>query len=293
MIMADYFDFRKFYDAAVADYPGNELFCLVDHAGMTGLHRALLRSGRPWASLFQDSAQESALAAAPLLFPLVVQGERGQGQFLEWLAAHGTYTSTVLMLSSPAGLDTLCGRLARRMHARVSEGMDVLLRYFDPRVFEALLAVFDEEQGSAFLNPADCWWYLDRGGALLRQPSAYADEEMDSPIVLSAAQEFALLDASEIDQVGAQLQSMLPDAVLSIGLAQRPAFLRRHMEAARLAGIAATHEVALYCGLALLYGEEFAQSSPWRELLAKVRTSPARFADLVAAQEESSTQGAM
>lgn len=116
-----------------------------------------------------------------------------------------------LVFSSPTALEPLGARHAGRMYARVSEGMGVLLRYFDPRVFESLLAVLEERQRSDFLNPADCWWYVGRSGSLLRQCAQYAAMDPNISLELSASQEFALLDASEIDQLAAHLESMLPD----------------------------------------------------------------------------------
>lgn len=279
MNMSDYLDLEAFCQLAAEAYPPNRLFCLADHAGMPGLHGQLLRFGLPWASLFQGGAQETALAAAPLLFPL----DPADARFLDWLTRHGTYTSSMLMLSTPLDLQALHGRLAARLCARVSEKMDVLLRFFDPRVFEALVEVLDEAQRKRFLGPADGWWYPDRSGELASRPAAYVADEDGEPLELSAAQEFALLDASEIDQVAAQLQSLLPDVYIRMTPSERVRFLLRHMRAAKDSKVVATHEVSLYCGLALLHGEDFAQMSPWKGILAQTGTGSIGFADAVAA----------
>lgn len=282
MIMNDYLDLQAFCRAAGDAYPNNSLFCLVDHAGMPGLHRQLVQTGIAWTSLFQGSAEEVALPAAPLLFTL----DPAHTRLLQWIAEHGTYTSSMLMLSSPISLHELRDRLARRMSARISDEMHVLLRFFDPRVFEALVEVLDEEQRTLFLNPADCWWYPDRSGQLVSRPASHAADEIVSPLELSAAQEFALLDASEIDQVATQLRSMLPDAYIRMRPAQRVDFLKRQIAAADRAGVVATHELALYCGLALLHGDEFAHTSPWREILVQVGKGSVSLVDAVAAHEQ-------
>jgi len=278
MSMNEYLDLQAFCRLASGVYPSNQVFCLADHAGMPGLHGQLLKSGPPWASLFQQRAEESALAAAPLLFPL----DQTEVRFLDWLARHGTYTSSMLMLSTPLDLHALRDRLAARLRARVSEQMNVMLRFFDPRVFEALVEVLDDVQRERFLGPADGWWYLDRSGELASRPARYVAGEDDGPLELSAAQEFALLDASEIDQVAAQLQSLLPDAYIGMTPPERVRFLRRHLRAAKDSGVVATHEVSLYCGLALLHGEDFAQMSPWKDILAQTGTGSIGFADAVA-----------
>jgi hypothetical protein len=96
------------------------------------------------------------------------------------------------------------------------------------------------------------------------RPAAFESvERFSSPLVLSEAQEFGILDASEPDQVAQQLQAMMPEHYRQIALPERHAFLSRHMAEAKTAGIIATNELALYCGLALLYGEEFARKPAW------------------------------
>lgn len=272
MSMDDYIDLRSFSNEVTKGFPANHLYCLVDHAGMPGLHAELMRAGVPWTSLFSASREAEAVKAAPLLFPLDEEARKAHSQLLPWVARHGSFTSSMIMLCSPLALDELGRRLARRMNARISENMEVLLRYFDPRVFEALVPELEADQRDAFMGVADCWWYVDRTGNLAPQRAAYdAADSFDSPIVLSAQQEFALVDASEIDQVAAQVHSTVPDLYMRMGAPQRVAFLRRQMAAANAEGIVATHELALYCGLALMYGEDFSLESPWPEVLAQVR----------------------
>jgi hypothetical protein len=272
MGMDDYIDLRSFSNEVASAFPANRLYCLVDHAGMPGLHAELMRAGVPWTSLFAASREAEALKAAPLLFPLDEEARKAHSQLLPWVARHGSFTSSMIMLSSPLALDELGRRLARRMNARISENMEVLLRYFDPRVFEALIPELEADQRDAFTGVADCWWYVDRTGNPVPQRAAYdAADSFDSPIVLSAQQEFALVDASEIDQVAAQVHSTVPDLYMPMGAPQRVAFLRRQMAAANAEGIVATHELALYCGLALMYGEDFSLESPWPEVLEQVR----------------------
>ena len=58
------------------------------------------------------------------------------------------------------------------------------------------------------------------------------------------------------------------------------------MAAAKATGIESTNGVTLYCGLAILHGEQFADVSPWREMLAKVRTGSAVFSEEVLVVEE-------
>jgi hypothetical protein len=173
MGMDDYIDLRSFSNEVASAFPANRLYCLVDHAGMPGLHAELMRAGVPWTSLFAASREAEALKAAPLLFPLDEEARKAHSQLLPWVARHGSFTSSMIMLSSPLALDELGRRLARRMNARISENMEVLLRYFDPRVFEALIPELEADQRDAFTGVADCWWYVDRTGNPVPQRAAY------------------------------------------------------------------------------------------------------------------------
>ena len=281
-----YLDLSQFCDQASESYPGNRIYCLADHAGMPGLHRELVRANVAWKSLFEDSKEAAALQVAPLLFPLNTGGGHADGKLLRWVAEHGTYTSSFLLFSSPLTIDELCPALSLRTQARVSEDMDVLLRYFDPRVFEALMAVLTPSERECFLGLADCWWYPNRSGKLVRQTAKFESADtFEAPLLLSASQEFALLDMSEIDQVASQLSGLVPDQYFQLG-GGRFEFLQRHMSEARAAGIESTQEQTIYCGLALLHGDDFAATARWRTLLADVRERKINFTEAVAAVEE-------
>ena len=283
--MNEYIDLKKFRKVATDAYPANHLYCLVDHAGMPGLHSQLMRARVPWSNLFAGSQEQAALQVAPLLFLIDDECMKEHSRLLSWVAQHGTYTSCMLLLSSPLSLNELGHRLARRVHFRISEQTDVLLRFFDPRVFEALASELAPPQRKAFLGVADCWWYINRSGDLRQQLAGYdPDDAFNTPMLLSAQQEFALVEASEVDQVAAQVQATVPDVYIRMGAPQRVSFLRRQMAAANAAGVSGTHDVALYCGLALLYGEDFALEPSWQETFTKVHGG-ARLSDAVAEED--------
>lgn len=284
--MSSYIDLKKLFADAATDWPENQLYCLADHAGMPGLLDELKRYDVPHASLFEGSREARALEVAPLLIGLDVEAHKQYSHCLQWLAEHGTYTSSMLLLSSPLPLAELSRRLAQRLNARVSEEMEVMLRYFDPRTFEGLLTVLSVDQRDTFLSVADCWWYPNRSGAMMQTSSTYTSaDRFESPLALTADQEFALLGASEVDQVAAQLRAMMPDYYRRVPLPEQHGFLVRHMAAAGETAIVATHELSLYCGLALLYGEDFASSPQWKVALEQVRSGGRSLSDIVANKE--------
>jgi hypothetical protein len=281
--MEPYFDLVGFAAVAASDFPGCEVYGLADHGGMPGLDKQLARAGIARRNLFEGSREEGAAAVAPLLFSLSEAWANGHRGLLEWVAEHGTYTSSLLLLATPLPIDEVAARLACRLDATLSEEMNVLLRFFDPRVFEALLGVLDAQQKEAFLGIADGWWYFDRRGVLVPQPArCAARDEHVVPLRLTAPQEFALLAASEPDQVAEQLAALVPEPWRNVALPRRVHFLRRHMDAARAIGLEATRDFALYCAAALLEGEDFAETPKWRGALAKVRQGELEFAAALA-----------
>ena len=284
--MSTFINLHALCEESSIGFPSNVMYCLADHAGMPSLHRQLVRWDVPWVSLFQGTVEQTDLSVAPLLFALPFRSCEGRERFLRWLNENGSYTSSMLLLSSPSGLDTLCSQLARRLHGRISDGMEVLLRYFDPRIFESLLSVLSEQQAIEFLSPADCWWYPNRSGQLIRRESVYGIDTFISPLKLAAAQEFAMVDASEIDVVEGRLRIMYPDLAVRVNPAEREVFLRRHIASANATGITSTNDVTLYCGLVILHGECFASVSPWREILAKAKTRSVSFSDEVLALDD-------
>jgi hypothetical protein len=248
------------------------LYGLVDHAGLPGLAASLTESGAQWISLF-ESQDPDILSVAPLLVRIGT-GQDGirQRRVVRWVVEHGTYASCIVLMASPLPPQRLAARLAARLEGLLPENMDILLRYFDPRVFEQLMVVLSAEQKQAFLSVAEHWWFVDRRGQLQEVASKFARaDNFVAPLELSTVQEAGLIDASEPDQVAQMLQTGAPNDYQTVRLGERHDFALRHMAAARSVGIQATHELSLYCALALLYGEEFATQKSWQVALQEVQ----------------------
>jgi hypothetical protein len=272
----------------------NFLYGLVDHAGLPGLAAKLVESRSEWISLF-DSEDPDILSVAPLLFRISTRHDGlAQRRFVRWLVQHGTYANSVVLFASPLALQPLAVRLMARLEAVLPENMDIVLRYFDPRVFEALMTVLSAEQKQVFLSVAEHWWFVDRRGQLQDVSAKFHKaDQFAAPLILSAAQETALLDASEPDQVAQLLQSGAPDAYETLRQGERHDFILRHMVAARQFGVAATHELSLYCALALLHGEYFAWETKWLFALQEVKEKKMSLTDAAIQVElnDSMTEG--
>lgn len=252
-------DFRAVAEELLATHPTSNLYFLLDHAGMPGLHRRLRRSSVPWSSLFDGSNEANALQVAPFLVHVGSEGRLLMFRDLfKWVGEFGTYSSSVVMLTSPLDMATLRSRLTARLDIKLSENMDAMLRFFDPRVLESLLRILSAEQARTFFSPAEVWRYVDRTGKLVSVTKAFdAQENFVAPMVLDQQQEFSLLEACEIDQVLDLLRQNLPALMATLSLADQPVFVDRAIGTARGLGIDSVFKFSLDIAVCLAHGEAY------------------------------------
>lgn len=251
----------------------DSFYCLVDHAGMPGLHTKLVNMPVAWISLFEGTKEASALEAAPLLFRIETDPrDVRHRQLLAWVCERGTFTSSLILVAAPLPLHELACRLRIRLEGRISENMDVLLRFHDPRIFEELMIVLPKQEKKVFLSAGRRWWFADRGGKLQVVDAEFMVEDgFVPPLNLSVSEEAALLTASEPDQVAQLLRGGVPNEYGSLPFNERHEFVTGQISAAHSFGITATHELALYCALAIRHGTDFASKSGWESVFADVR----------------------
>lgn len=256
---------------------------LIDHGGMPGLLRQLQSTSIQWLSLFAGSREEGALSVAPLLILLDTDPTQSTRRgLLKWICTKGAYSSSILMLFSTLPLDELARRLALRLDARLPDDVDVLLRYFDGRIFEQLLTILSAEQKQAFLSVACRWWYVDRRGMIKTIDAVFREADSQAlPLQLTAQQEGQLIAASEPDQIAEMLSTNVPEQYRGLHPSDNHDFILRHAEQAGQIGIVATHELALYCGLALLYGDNFAVQENWIGAMEEIRLGKTTLSEAV------------
>jgi hypothetical protein len=231
----------------IAAHPEAQLYFLLDHAGLPGLLRKLDSCRMQWISLFEGTRESAALSAAPILVFAGRQGTPLPRLFLEWIGQHGAYASAVTLLDSPLAIDVLHRRLVARLDIRLSENMSMMLRFFDPRVLAQLRTTLMAEQASAFFSVASHWWYIDRAGVLVDFDSVVMSIDASCiPLVLSQKQEFALVDASEADQVLAQLHRIVPNLMGGIPLSERYEVVVKNIIAARKKGLTSHHDFTVH-----------------------------------------------
>lgn len=281
--MSTHIDFRAVAEESLAAHPTSNLYFLLDHGGLPGLHRQLKNSSAEWVTLFDRTHEANALDVAPFLVSIGSNGQlRMFRSLFEWIGKNGTYTSTVIMLSSPLKIQSLQSRLTARLDVGISEDMKAMLRFFDPRIFEGLMNVLSPEQLNTFLAPAEKWWYVDRAGKLMSLEATFnAIEKSAAPLVLSAKQEFDLVDASEPDRVLASLRENVPELIQKLPLSNQYAFVATNFKTARSNGLISIADLVLYNIVVLVKGIDFVKGATWSTLMDDVKSKSIDFLEVV------------
>lgn len=150
--------------------------------------------------LFEDARTTDAHAVSPWLLK-VPNAKR-----TTWLSRSVSVAvdcPAVLWLIGGPPTQELFDRMTRRLDVTLSDGTDMLLRYFDPRILHELHCHLDAKAHASFFGVCDQWCYLNRDAELCEisaQPVPPVDS-LSSPLVLSTDTEQALLVATEAGQV--------------------------------------------------------------------------------------------
>lgn len=131
------------------------------HAAVPALQR--LTPAANWFSLFSGTPEEGLLRQAPLLMRLELEHWRHKA-WLEELIGTCALESRLLLMLTPHPFEELCRTLQALSRVQWG-GCPSLLRFYDPRVFPALLdTILTPDQRAPFLQLASFWSWLDRDG---------------------------------------------------------------------------------------------------------------------------------
>jgi len=138
-------DFCKAIQSAAVDSPEQNVYLLLDQAGLPGVYQELQKHSVPRVTLFDDTTEKSAVAVAPVL---ILAAEHGvliaKKRLFHWLSEYASDTSSTIILVSPLPIETMKIRLSLRLEAELSEKMSAIFRFYDPRVLTALTSIFDD-----------------------------------------------------------------------------------------------------------------------------------------------------
>lgn len=268
-----YLDFRSAAEASLEKHPRSNLYLLLDKAALPVLATKLLNKSMSWMTLFDGAKEESAIAAAPILVLIALDGQmRATRRFFQWVDENTSDTSSAILISSLLPLDVLKKRLGARLNVELSEGISAMLRFYDPKVLEILAKVLKPTESEVFLGLADSWIYPNRAGEFVTISSKVSDvDEFEPPLQLDQVQESTLVEASEIDQVLDLLRKVIPSKMAELSVRHQYFHTLNMVEKAKSDGIGSVLGYSIYAAIAFVKGTDVTASSGWQNLVAELR----------------------
>ncbi len=244
----------------------NGVFLLIDTAQYPGIWRILQYRFRrlPWVSLAKNPAQSE-------LGPVLVHVTSNQTRTLAWFLEHTQGMHCMSWVVASVGLMELREHLRSLSRVETQEGAKYVMRYYDTRILPIWYQMLDHLQEAHALGPITSWAYMDRDGMPC---TLFGHAQTVIPAVqtlkLTPAQEEALLDAALPDIVLQQLEQNGNADLAAMPQAQRYAFIADQVyKATKQYGIRSTHEIVLFCSLALGIGRNFDKLLPVAQVLQK------------------------
>lgn len=255
--------------------PGQQRYLLVNQAAWSA-QRALLRDlGRlPRQPLLGQGADACEDGATPFVVPIEhPPGPDARSMPLHALCSSGAWACALHLIDSPLTLPALAHALGQRCQARLSDGQEMVLRYFDTRVLAALRQVWPLAHMQALVACTGAWRYANRQAQweAIELPHWPQADTFQAPWQLQAEQEDALMQASEPDAVIDVLMRQSQPQLLTLPPAQRYETVRELLHRARAWRLEGPTEQAAYCAMGLAQGRDFDQQEPWPTLLQQVR----------------------
>lgn len=227
--------------------------------------------------------------ATPFLIALpAVVTDGSHARILAELCHEACYASAISIIDAPHSLHFMADAMTARCDARLPDGTEAVLRYFDTRIMAPLVTILTEEQHASFFACASAWWFAGRDGHLVQcdlvtpEPAAAVSGSITFSLTQMAAMTEATLSDGLIDVL---LQNHLR-ALLEIPYPLRHSTIERLVAAARTWGLNDQADLLTYCAVALEAGSGFEQTAPWSELLHRVAMAEISFSEAVSAAQE-------
>ncbi|MFN3415507.1 MAG: DUF4123 domain-containing protein [Caldimonas sp.] len=254
---------------------GEHRYILVNQAAWNA-HRTVIQGlwSLPRQALLGQGRDACEDGATPFVVPIQGRPDEGARAWpLRALFDSGQWACALHLIDSPLALQDLAHALSERCLACLSDGQEMLLRYFDTRVLAALCEVLQPTQMQDLVSCTSAWWFANRRGEWQRLPSPGApiEDRFEAPWQFDPAQENALLDASQADAMLDLLMRQRQPALQDWSHEQRHSVVRELLLQARNCGLEGTTDLAAYCAVGLAQGVDFALAEPWRSALQRVR----------------------
>lgn len=258
-------------------WPDSRVALLIDQSAYPNLNAAadLIGALRP-IGLLADH-EDPFDSANPLL---IEYASPAGPELLRWLSSQGRFTNALLVLHTDLPSNDLRDalRIRSRVRLETEPEPDMLLRYFDTRIFEAMLQVLPKQKMREFLSCAHVWHYLDRDGNLQSVDGAQAAAALTF-FELNTREQHRLIEASEPDAIESMLAEYMPARLEAATGAERYRMLRCAIERARVHGVCELNELAPFCVLDLTLQSGWDDTEVWRSLWPKVKDGSMRFND--------------
>lgn len=204
------------------------------------------------------NVEDDVARSGPLLFELTVADiEAGLPETLIDRATGCTAGSFII---SAKNAESLTDSLAPFVNIELSDGQEMLMRFFDPRVlpfwFDAILLTYKQ----ALTNYALRWFYWDSGLVLQELalfPPFGEPQETPFPMRLSQQQETSLLDACYPFTLIERFRKEDPEALANVPVAMRYAFFKDQLLRCLGYGLEGAPAIEGYCSLAMRLGADF------------------------------------
>lgn len=267
-------DFYKAIQIAAVESPEQNVYLLLDQAGLPGVYQELQKHSVPRVALFEDTTGKSALAVAPVL---ILAAEHGmliaKKRLYHWLSKYASDTFSTIFIISPLPIEAMKIRLSLRLEAELSEKMSVIFRYYDSRILMALTSIFDEVERAAFFGLGSAWIYPDRSGQLETIRTVFnLDDKFFAPLKLHANQEFAFLEASEIDQVLDLLRTVIPRKMREFSVPEQFFLVKDLVSKAKFEGVESILGCSIFCSIFLRGGSKVLDSPLWIDVMKELKS---------------------
>ncbi|MCG5263404.1 DUF4123 domain-containing protein [Cupriavidus gilardii] len=258
---------------------GAHRYLLVNQAAIPGQRPLLTRlTTLPCQPLFGQDTDACYDGATPFVVCIDNALASPSGMLAE-LADAACYGCALSIIDTPLDLRGIARALTARTDVLLPDGDVMLLRFFDTRIFMALIDVLDDEQRDQFLSCATEWWYADREGAMV--PSARLNQDgmdrYEAPLRMNRTQERAMIEAAEPDAVIDLLLSRGTTSLLALPYPLRYPTVLGLLHRARAWGLNDLPDLAAFSLLALYGPSDFDTLPPWNDLLPLVKRGELTF----------------
>lgn len=268
-----YINFQSAVENAAIDSPDQNVYLLIDQAGLPGFSCELQMHSVPRVMLFDDTKEKSAVAATPVLILAAAHGVIiARKRLFNWLSEYASDAFSTVAIVSPLTIGAMRRRLSARLQVELSEKVEAIFRFYDPRILATLINILDTVERDIFLGLASNWIYPNRSGHLESiKTTFYPDDAFKAPLKLRANQEFAFLEASEVDQVLDLLRTVTPRRMAEFSGPEKYSLVKDLICKAKHEGINSILGYSIFSSIFLSGGSKFLDSPLWSEIMNELQ----------------------